>query len=85
MSTFDPSVYTPKDIEADSSLSDAAWTERFIAHLIKAGSPVADDGFRAELPDYARNVAPAYLETRKEYIDPEEAAETDISYWESEE
>jgi hypothetical protein len=82
---FDPSIYSAPNCEADATVSDAVWIERFVAHLIKEGSPVADDEFRADLPSYARKVAPDYLKTRGEYIDPEEAAETDISYWENEE
>lgn len=82
---FDPAYYDPKtDYQREPGLTDAEWTDRFIAYMTTEGMKYADDSFKAELPEYARGVAPSYLDTRKEYIDPEEAAWTDISYWEEE-
>lgn len=86
--TFNPSVYQRPDdfdMQIDPTLPDEAWLERFYAHMIKVGGPVADDKFRSELAAYAKFIAMTYLKDRKEYVDPEEAADTDISYWEDDE
>jgi hypothetical protein len=86
MHSFDPSLYDRKtNIDADPALGEAEWIERFVAHLIAEGTPVADESFKAEVPEYARRVARDYLQTRKDYVTPEEAADTDISYWEDDE
>lgn len=84
---FDPRVYDRSNVnyETDPSLSDAEWIERFVAHVKKLGETCAADDFKKELDGYARSTAPSYMETRKEYVNPEEAAETDVSCWESEE
>lgn len=85
--TFDPAVYDkPKvDMQNEPGLSDADWLARFVAFMTTEGMKQAADEFKDELPDYAADAAPRYLVDRKEYVSPEEAAETDISYWEDEE
>jgi len=83
---FDPRVYERKtDFQREPSLSDEKWIERFIAFLVTEGKKNATEDFARELPEYAKRVAPTYLVDRRDYVSPEEAAETDISYWESEE
>ncbi|WP_341702562.1 hypothetical protein [Ferrovibrio sp.] len=62
-------------------LSDDEWKERFIKHML-AKVPPADEVEARTAPDYARQAADAYLPNRDEYDSPEEAADTDISYWE---
>lgn len=83
--TFDPNYYEPKVFERDPALPEAAWIDRFVAHMLAEGPKQANEEFKAELPQYARKVAPTYLVDRKQYQDPEEAAWTDMSYWEDEE
>ena len=85
--TFDPSVYEKPDhdMQQEPNLSDGEWVERFVAAIIKDGTPRATDDFRRELPEYAQEVASSYLKDRREYVSPEEAAETDIGYWEDDE
>jgi len=84
---FDPAVYarTNEDYQQEPNLPADAWVDRFVAHLKKIGEKCATPDFQDEMEEYARDVAPSYLETRNEYVSPEEAAETDASYWESEE
>jgi hypothetical protein len=41
--------------------------------------------FLAGMDSYSREVAPSYEETRRDYVDPEQAAEADVGYWENEE
>lgn len=81
--TFDPSVYDPSsvDFQKEPDLTDDQWTERFVAHLKRIGEKQATPEFQAEMDGYARDSAPSYLETRKEYVSPEEAAETDAGEW----
>lgn len=85
--TFDPSVYdrSSVDFQKEPNLPADQWTERFVAHMKKLAEKCAAPDFLAEMEEYARDTAPSYLEDRKEYVDPEEAAETDVSYWEPEE
>lgn len=84
--SFDPSVYqSNEDYQKEPGLSDADWTERFVAHMKKLAEKCAAPDFLTEMDSYARDTAPSYLETRKEYVSPEEAAETDVGYWEDEE
>lgn len=84
--TFDPSVYEAKrDFQTEPNLSDEEWLRRFIASLVSQGMESAEEKFKAELPHYAEQVAPSYLADRAHYTTPEEAAWTDISYWEDEE
>jgi hypothetical protein len=85
--TFDPSIYdrSNEDYQKEPGLPDDQWTERFVARMKKIGEHCASPDFLAEMDSYARDTAPSYLETRKEYVSPEEAAETDASYWENEE
>ena len=87
MTTFDPSVYDRSsiDYQREPNLPDNEWIGRFVAYMKKLAEKCAAPDFLAEMDSYARDVAPSYLETRKEYESPEEAAETDVSYWESEE
>jgi hypothetical protein len=87
MNTFDPSVYdrSKVDYQKEPQLPDDQWIERFVAHMKKLAEKCAAPDFLAEMDSYARDTAPSYLVTRKEYADPEEAAETDVSYWEDEE
>jgi hypothetical protein len=84
---FDPSVYDRShvDFQNEPDLSAEKWTGRFVAHMKKLAEKLAAPDFLAEMDDYARDCAPSYLEDRKEYATPEEAAETDVSYWENEE
>lgn len=56
-----------------------------VARMKALAKRLAAPDFLAEMDGYARDAAPSYLENRKEYVTPEEAAETDVSYWESEE
>lgn len=85
--TFDPTVYEkPKvDMQEEPNLPEDQWIARFVAFMTTEGMKQASDEFKDELPDYAASVAPSYLVDRKEYVSPEEAAETDMSYWEDEE
>lgn len=84
--TFDPSVYERiEDYQKEPDLPADQWTERFVAHMKKLAEKCAAPDFLAEMDEYARDTAPSYLEDRKEYVSPEEAAETDVSYWENEE
>lgn len=85
--TFDPTVYAKPtvDMQEEPNLPEAQWIERFVAHMKKIGEKQASKSFKAQMDSYARDVAPSYMEDRKEYADPEEAAETDASYWEDEE
>ena len=85
--TFDPAVYarTNEDYQEEPNLPAEQWTERFVVHMKKLAEKCAAPDFLAEMDEYARGTAPSYLETRNEYVSPEEAAETDVSYWESEE
>jgi len=84
---FDPSFYTkPRiDMQAEPGLTDDEWKARFIAHLLEEGARAASDDFKAELPKWAADMAPEYVKDRLEYVSPEEAADTDISYWEYDE
>jgi len=84
---FDPSVYdrSAVDFQKEPALPADQWIDRFIARMKKIAEKCAAPDFLAEMDDYARDTAPSYLEDRKEYVTPEEAAETDVSYWESEE
>lgn len=84
--SFDPSVYErTEDYQEAPDLPADQWTERFVAHMKKLAEKCAAPDFLAEMDDYARATAPSYLDDRKEYVTPEEAAETDVSYWENEE
>jgi hypothetical protein len=87
LKSFDPTVYDRPAVnyEKEPDLPADQWIERFVAHLKKIGEKYAAPDFQAEMDGYARDTAPSYLETRNEYTCPEEAAETDASYWESEE
>lgn len=83
---FDPTHYAPKgDMQAEPFLPDDAWIARFVAYMKTEGEKQANDKFRPEVESYAKQVAPSYLADRKSYRDPEEAAFTDLSYWEDEE
>lgn len=68
------------DFQKEPALSDETWLERFIARMIAVGSKCAAPDF--DVPGYAKEAAPSYLVDRQHYVDPEEAADTDISYWE---
>ncbi len=84
--TFDPSVYQTKtDFQREPDLPKDAWIERFVAHMKELAKTAAAPDFLAEMDKYSRDVAPSYEEQRREYVDPEEAAETDVGYWEDEE
>lgn len=85
--TFDPSVYdrSKVDFQNEPNLSAEQWTARFIAHMKKLAEKCAAPDFLAEMDHYAGQTAPEYLVERHEYVSPEEAAETDVSYWESDE
>jgi hypothetical protein len=84
--TFDPTVYERKqDFQREPELSDEQWVERFVAFMIEEGNKQAADEFKAELSEYAKKIASTYLADRKDFVSPEEAAETDMSYWENEE
>ena len=72
-------------MQEEPGLTDEQWKERFIAHMLKAGLPAASDDFKVDLPKWAADMAPEYVKDRLEYVSPEEAAETDIGYWENEE
>jgi len=84
--TFDPSVYdhSSEDYQKEPALPDDQWNERFVIHMKKLAEKCAAPDFLAEMDSYARSTAPTYLEDRKQYVSPEEAAETDVSYWEEE-
>jgi hypothetical protein len=84
---FVPSFYEKPqaNMQTESLLSDEEWKQGFVAHMIEEGTKCADDGFKPEVPDWARQMADSYVKDRAEYVSPEEAADTDISYWESEE
>jgi hypothetical protein len=68
------------DVQKEPALPDEQWIARFIAHMVAVGTKCAAPDF--DVPEYAKQAAPSYLLDRREYIDPEEAADTDISYWE---
>lgn len=87
LSSFDPSVYDKPDVDfqTEPDLPDDRWIERFVAHMKAIAERCAAPNFLKEMDGYARDVAPAYLVDRKEYVTPEEAAEEDIGCWESEE
>ena len=70
------------DFQKDPSLSDEVWLARFVAHMIAIASKCAAPDFN--VAEYAKQAAPTYLPDRRAFVDPEEAAETDISYWEAE-
>lgn len=84
---FDPSAYDRShvDYQKEPNLSEDQWVERFVARMKKLGETCAKESFKPEVEAYARDCASAYYADRHEYVDPEEAAETDVSYWESEE
>ena len=83
---FNPSFYErTEDYQREPNLPEDQWIERFVAHMKKIAEKYATPDFLAEMDSYARETAPTYMEDRKEYATPEEAAETDASYWESEE
>jgi hypothetical protein len=84
--SFDPSVYDRSDdFQNEPNLPADQWIERFVTHMKKIAEKCAAPDFLAEMEEYARDTAPSYLVDRKEYVTPEEAAETDVSYWESDE
>jgi hypothetical protein len=83
--TFDPSVYDIPTKETDASLSDDQWVARFVARMTEVAR-VLGAGESVDLDKYANSVATfTYLPDRRIYTDPEDAADTDISQWESEE
>lgn len=83
---FDPTVYqSANDYQREPELSDEEWCKRFAAYIVAEGEKYAADSFKAELAKYGADTARSYLPDRKEYVMPEEAAWTDISYWEDEE
>ena len=81
---FDPTVYdrSKHDYQREPDLSADQWVERFVTHMKALAKKCAAPDFLAEMDGYARETAPSYLEDRREYVTPEEAAETDVSYWE---
>jgi hypothetical protein len=87
LKSFDPSVYdrSPVDYQKEPDLPAEQWIERFVSHMKAVAEKYAAPDFLAEMDGYARETAPSYLEDRKEYVTPEEAADTDVGYWESEE
>jgi hypothetical protein len=80
--TFDPTVYdrSTVDFQKEPDLPADQWIERFVASMKRLAEKCAAPEFLAEMDEYARGTAPSYLEDRKEYVTPEEAAETDVSY-----
>jgi hypothetical protein len=66
-------------IEKDPALSAETWIARFVSRMVEIGGQVSD---AHDVAAYAKEAAPTYLVDRAEYVDPEEAADTDISYWE---
>lgn len=84
---FDPERYTKPnvDFQNEPGLTDEQWKARFIAHLIAEGTKAANNDFKPDVPKWAADMAPEYLKDRREYVSPEEAADTDISYWENDE
>lgn len=66
-------------------LTDEQWKQRFIDRMLRVGPEV---GTRATEADdqadraYAKQAAESYVKDRADYGSPEEAADTDISYWE---
>lgn len=54
-------------------ISNEEWKSRFVAHMI------AHD---LEAQKYAESIVDCYLLDRNEYDSPEEAAQSDIDYWE---
>ena len=68
------------DFQIEPKLSEAEWCARFAAHIMKSALIYA--GTRDELLEYAEMAAKQYLPDRREYTDPEEAASTDVGYWE---
>jgi hypothetical protein len=85
--TFDPSVYerSKTDYQKEPALPADQWIERFVAHMKELAKTAATPEFLAEMDEYARDVAPSYLAERTDYVDPEEAADIDVGYWENEE
>lgn len=55
-------------------ISNEEWKARFIARMIQHDPGSAE---------YAESVADDYLNMREDYDEPEEAAESDIEYWEA--
>ena len=84
---FDPTVYARvTDHQSEPLLPDSEWIARFVARMVAEGKAgAAADEFLNDLERYANETAASYLQERKGYASPEEAADSDISYWESEE
>jgi hypothetical protein len=54
-------------------ISETEWKERFIARMIKHDP---------DCGEYAESVVDDYFNMREDYDESEEAAESDIEYWE---
>jgi hypothetical protein len=70
-----------QNFESNPTLSDEQWCADFVAFMVKIGGPMFA-GPLGELREYAEQAARAYLPNRREYTGADEAAGTDISYWE---
>jgi len=62
-------------------MTEAEFTERFVAQMLKRAGPKFNDGSSNE--EYARATAPSYFEEQHQQDgeSPEDCADADMSYW----